>query len=152
MRAKTCHYTAVVFILTLLVLQFIPLSVFACGGKDVLISDDPALLRNGNQELYDDEGNLLIPKSEVSIPPQLARAIAEKFVIDNLDDPPLPLRFRKLEYVHRKLVYQFESGPVENYNGKYHLGPVNFKVEDLMLDVDAVTGDLYMATGCGSVP
>ena len=104
MRAKTCHYTAVVFILTLLVLQFIPLSVFACGGKDVLISDDPALLRNGNQELYDDEGNLLIPKSEVSIPPQLARAIAEKFVIDNLDDPPLPLRFRKLEYVHRKLV------------------------------------------------
>ncbi len=125
----------------------------ACGGKDAIISEDPLLSnQNGKYDITDDQGNLLIHKSEISINPEMARAIAEKFVIDNTETPPLPLTFRKLEYVHGKLIYQFESRPFENYNGKYHLGPVNFKVDNLMLDVDAVTGDLFLATGCGSAP
>lgn len=125
----------------------------ACNGKDVILSDDPLLLnQKGRYSVQDDNGNLLIHKSEVNITPELARAVAEKFVIDNVKDPPLPLTFRKFEYVHGKLIYQFESRQLDNYNGKYHLGPVNFKVENLMLDVDALTGDLYLATGCGSAP
>lgn len=125
----------------------------ACNGQDVILSDNPLLLsRNSRYSVEDDNGNLLIHKSEVIIPPELARGIAEKFVIDNFKDPPLPLTFRKLEYVHKKLIYQFESQRLDSYNGKYHLGPVNFEVENLMLDVDAFTGDLYLATGCGSAP
>jgi hypothetical protein len=41
---------------------------------------------------------------------------------------------------------------VEGQNGLYHLGPVNFKVEKLVLDIDAFTGNIYQATGCGSAP
>lgn len=125
----------------------------ACGGKDVVISGDAALLKQDNRyAVTDSEGNLLVHESDVRINPALARSIAEKFVIEKVRNSPLPLRFRKLEYVHGKIVYQFESAPVDGYNGQYHLGPVNFKVESLMLDVDAQTGNLYLATGCGSAP
>ncbi len=141
-------------ILILVISLLIPFNTAnACNGKDVIISDSSLL---GNQDsrysIKDSEGNLLVHESEVYITPELARAIAVKFVTDNIDNPPLPLTFRKLEYVHKKLVYQFESQPLDNYNGKYHLGPVNFDVDKLVMDVDAVTGNLYLATGCGSAP
>lgn len=127
--------------------------LYACGGSDVILSDDPLLLnQNGRYQAKDDQGNLLIHESEIYIKPELARAIAEKFVIDKIEDPPLPLTFRKFEYVHGKFVYQFESRPLDGYNGKYHLGPVNFQVGKLVLDIDAMTGSLYLANGCGSAP
>lgn len=125
----------------------------ACGGKDAVLSRDTALLHQGDRySVTDSEGNLLVHESDVQINPALARSIAEKFVIEKVKNSPLPLTFRKLEYVHGKFVYQFESPPLEGYNGQYHLGPVNFKVDSLMLDVDAKTGNLYLATGCGSAP
>ena len=145
-------YLAITLLTAAMALSSINISE-ACNGKDVILSDNPLLLnQNGQYTVKDDHGNLLIHESEVYITPELARGIAEKFVIDNVEDPPLPLTFRKFEFVHGKLVYQFESQQLDNYNGKYHLGPVNFKVENLMLDVDAVTGNLYLATGCGSAP
>ncbi len=150
------NYTKHIFLslLALLITYFLPLqSLYACNGDDVILSDSAALMnQNGKYSVRDSEGNLLVHKSETLISPELARSIAEKFVIDKVAGSPLPLTFRKLEYVHRKLVYQFESTPLEDYNGKYHLGQVNYKVEKLVMDVDAITGNLYLATGCGSAP
>ena len=151
--SKHVIFLSAAFLILSTLFSFDAKKASACNGKDVLLTEDPLLVnQNGRYSLLDDEGNLLVHTSEVFISPQLARAIAEKFVIDNIENLPLPLTFRKFEYVHRKLIYQFESGPVDNYNGKYHLGPVNFQVEKLVLDVDAVTGNLHMATGCGSAP
>jgi hypothetical protein len=141
----TKHF--VLSLLTLIIVYFLPLqSLYACNGDDVILSDTPALMnQNGKYSVRDSEGNLIVHESETLISPELAKSIAQKFVIDNVAGSPLPLTFRKLEYVHRKLVYQFESTPLENYNGKYHLGPVNYKVEKLVMDVDAITGNLYLA-------
>ena len=145
---------SVIFFLLLAISLILPLkAAYACGGKDVILTENPSAgvrLFRGNQ--LDEHGNMLYEKSDVRIEPALVQAIAEKFVIDHFENSALPLTFRKLEYVHRKLIYQFESRPVENYNGKYHLGPVNYKVEKMVLDVDALTGNLYLATGCGSAP
>jgi polyferredoxin len=151
--SKHIRFLSAALLILAALFSFDAQKAYACNGKDVILSEDPLLLnQNGKYSVRDDEGNLLVHKSEVFISPQLARSIAEKFVIDNIKDPSLPLTFRKFEHVHNKLVYQFESGPVDNYNGKYHLGPVNFQVEKLVLDVDAVTGNLHIATGCGSAP
>lgn len=150
MLLKPLKYPLYVFLSLVILVLFPGLNeLYACGGRNVILSDD---LRSNKNLKVDENGDLLYDKSAVYISPELARAIAEKFVIDNLKDPSLPLTFRKLEYVHRKLIYQFESTPLENYNGQYHLGPVNFRVEKLVLDVDAITGDLYLATGCGAAP
>jgi ferredoxin len=153
MCKKHIRYTATIL------LAFFILSVFpagnadACNGVDVILSEDQVLLSpDRRNNVRDDQGNLLLHRSEVNISPGLAQAIAEKFVTENIPDQPLPLTFRKLESVHGKIIYQFKSEPLDNYNGQYHLGPVNFKVENLVLDVDARTGNLYIATGCGSAP
>ncbi len=126
--------------------------LLACGGRDVILSGDPALLSPADTYRFDDRGNLLLHRSTARIPPPLARTIAEEFLRRRLPDPPLPLTFRKLEFVHGKLIYQYESEPLPGYRGSYHLGPVNFVVDRLVLDVDALTGDLYLADGCGSAP
>jgi ferredoxin len=142
----------------IIILAFLSVShpfnvLHACNGSDVVISDNSILMnQDGQYKVRDSEGNLLVHESEVYITPGLAHSIAERFVVDNFARQPLPLTFRKLEYVHRKLIYQFESQPLENYNGKYHLGPVNYKVEKLVLDVDAITGNVHLATGCGAAP
>lgn len=151
-RNNRSVYPVILFIVTtLLIFPFH--ETLACGGRDIILSDDlDAAVGLYRGKSVDADGNILFKESDVYISPALARAIAEKFVIDNIKEAPLPLTFRKFEYVHGKLIYQFESTPLENYNGKYHLGPVNYKVEDLVLDVDAVTGDLYLATGCGAAP
>jgi polyferredoxin len=143
-----------IFLLFILAFPSYPLNTaYACNGKDVTLLENPEdgiAISPGN--FVDENGNTIYKKSDVNISPDLARAIAEKFAIDHAGNTAFPVTFRKLEYVHKKLIYQFESTPVENYNGKYHLGPVNYKVEKLVMDVDALTGDLYMATGCGSAP
>jgi ferredoxin len=126
--------------------------LYACGGKDVMLSEDLSSDTANRGYQLDDEGNLLFDPSETYIPPERAYAIAEKFIRERVPEQPFPLTFRKLEKVHGKLIYQFQSEPLSNYNGQYHLGPVNFKVERLVLDVDAATGDLYLATGCGAAP
>ncbi|HDZ62242.1 MAG TPA: 4Fe-4S binding protein [Nitrospirae bacterium] len=95
---------------------------------------------------------VIVEQSKIKITPEQAQTIAEGFIRKSFQEPPLPLTFRKMEWVHRKLIYQFQSEPVSNYDGKYHLGPVNFKVERLVLDVDAITGDIYIANGCGAAP
>ncbi len=140
----------------LMIFPFIsPLNgVYACGGKDIILLDDSAFpFRNyRRQPQMDETGKFIMPKSSATISPEEAQEIAEKFVSKNFPEQPLPLKFRKLEWVHRKLVYQFESEPVKNYSNQYHLGPVNFKVEKLVLDVDARTGNLHLASGCGSAP
>jgi len=144
----------VIKLLVVLSLVLFPFgSAFSCGGKDVILTNDldaAAGMYRGRS--VDGDGHILYKMSDVSITAPLARAIAEKFVTDNIAAPPLPLTFRKLEYVHGKLIYQFESTPLEHFNGRYHLGPVNFNVDTLVLDVDAVTGNLYLATGCGAAP
>jgi ferredoxin len=140
-------------LLILLGLFFYPVEeTYACGGKDVTISDFKSQPSKMRPFRSDQDGNLLVDKSVVKINPGLAQAIAEKYVLENFSNPPLPLTFRKLEWVHRKLIYQFESEPLEKHNGLYHLGPVNFKVERLVLDVDAVKGNLHLANGCGAAP
>ncbi len=135
------------------ILMFLPGIVFACGGTDVILLEDVVTKIQGNENYqFDEQGNLLLKKSIVKITPEHAQAIAERFLIKTLSEPPLPLTFRKLEQVHGMLIYQFQSQPLDNFNGIYHLGPVNFKVESLILDVDAVTGNLYLANGCGAAP
>jgi hypothetical protein len=128
---------SVVLLLLVIAASFLlpPRTLLACGGKDVILSDDPALLN-----------------SAALISPERAREIAETFVTNKIPGHPLPLLFRKLEWVHGKLIYQFQSQPIDNYDGGYHLGPVNFKVESLVLDVDAKTGNIHLAAGCGSAP
>ena len=153
MSSKRKRYIAIAFAISLVILLYPVEKASACYGKDVMLSDfDSNTAKNGPYHRIDDEGNLWVDKSIVKINPAQAQAIAEKYVLDNYSNPPLPLSFRKLELVHRKLVYQFESEPVKGYNGLYHLGPVNFKVEKLVLDVDALTGNLYLANGCGAGP
>jgi polyferredoxin len=132
---------------------------FACNGtevilKDDLSSDDARFLKTKTGFDYIDwRGFEIKSRSEAKITPALAERIAEKFVRSQLsDNPPLPLTFRKLESVHGKLVYQFESKRVPDLDMGYHLGPVNFTVDKLVLDVDAKTGDIYLANGCGAAP
>jgi hypothetical protein len=130
----------------------------ACNGTDVILSDNPSadaynVYRSKDGVSYfDEEGNLLIDKSAVKISPALAKEIAERFVAEKVRGAPLPLTFRKLEWVHGKLIYQFKSGPLEGFNGQYHLGPVNYIEDHLVLDVDAMTGELRLANGCGAAP
>ncbi|GBE00440.1 putative electron transport protein YccM [bacterium BMS3Abin07] len=135
-----------------------PAAVNACGGTDVVLSENPASLTtrmvpSTNGVFYDYQGNLLLPRSEARISPVQAEAIVTFFSRKNLPFLQKPFLFRKLEYVHEKLIYQFTSQEsIPNYNGKYHLGPVNFIVDKLVLDVDAATGNIYVANGCGSAP
>lgn len=131
---------------------------FACGGLDVVLSENPALDasraypgKNG-MAFFDSHENLLLDREMAKVSPPLALAIAERFVRENLSEKQLPLKFRKFERVHGRLIYQFETEPLEGYNGLYHLGPVNFKVERVVLDVDAATGELFVANGCGAAP
>jgi ferredoxin len=152
-HGKQKRIAAIALLVLALSLLYPVKSSYACGGKDIVLSDNPLLPSlNSRNSVRDDQGNVLAHTSEAAISPGLAMAIAERYIKTQFPDPPLPLTFRKLEFVHGKLVYQFESQPLENYKGKYHLGPVNFAVEKLVLDVDAKTGDLYLASGCGSAP
>lgn len=130
----------------------------ACGGRDVALAEDPfaeaaEISRSrGKDYPFDEDGNLLLDESRVRISPEKAVAIAEHFAAGIGPSPPLPLTFRKLEWVHRRLIYQFETEPVTDFNGVYHLGPVNFTVDRMVIDVDAMTGDVYLANGCGAAP
>jgi polyferredoxin len=145
-------YTAAM-LLVLLGMFFYPAKIlYACGGKDVTLSDLSSGPYTSRAFRYDEKGTLIADRSLINISPDTAQSIAERYLIENFSDPPLPLAFRKLERVHRKLVYQFQSEPVPGYDGQYHLGPVNFKVERLILDVDALTGNLHIANGCGAAP
>lgn len=152
-----CLVTLSAFVFLLLTL-LMPQEVPACGGTDVILSDNPARDASGQfrskdgVSFVDPAGNLLMDSSAAKISPERAQQIAEKFVAGIKPTPPFPLVFRKLEWVHGKLIYQFQSAPVKGYNGKYHLGPVNFIVDRLVLDVDAMTGDLHLANGCGAAP
>lgn len=134
-------------------LTLLPIDVHACWGKDVMLSNDPALKSAGEEgsEVLD-EGKKMMHVSEARILPDQAMTIAENFLIKAIPEPPLPLTFRKLEWVHGRLIYQFQTQPIAGYNGTYHLGPVNFRVERAVLDVDAMTGDLSLANGCGAAP
>jgi hypothetical protein len=119
-------------------------TLYACGGKDVILLNPSSEDYSFRNDQLDEHGFISVDQSRISISPLLAQTIAEKFLIENFADPPLPLIFRKLESVHRKLIYQFQSEPVENYSGDYHLGPVNFRVESLVLDVSARPASLYV--------
>ena len=147
-----------VALIILLVASLVPLSAYACNGTDVAFSDSPLLEAfetqqgQGGTRYLNAASQLLLPRTRANISPALARAIAEKFVRAQFEEPPLPLTFRKLEDVHGKLIYQFQSQKVPDINVKYHLGPVNFTVDYLVLDVDAKTGNLYIASGCGAAP
>lgn len=148
---KILKLSIITFFFSLLIIPFGSQPLFACGGKDVILND----IRSGNTETlyqYDENGNLTFDRSQILISPARALQVAEFFLTKNIPNPPLPLTFRKLERVHKKIVYQFESEPYAGHNGKYHLGPVNFIVDRFVLDVNAVTGDLYLANGCGSAP
>ncbi len=136
----------------------VPFGAYACNGTDVAFSKYPALDasetvkgKNGTSYL-NAAGQLLLPDTMARVSPARARAIAEKFIKEQFDEPPLPLTFKKVESVHGKLIYQFQSQKIPDINVKYHLGPVNFKVDYLVLDVDAKTGNLYIANGCGGAP
>jgi hypothetical protein len=131
---------------------------YACNGLDAVLSENPAAhafkAYRGKQGItyLDVERNLLVDRGTVRVSPGLAVSIAERFVRENLSEEQMPLRFRKLENVHGRLVYQFETRPLKGYKGLYHLGPVNFKVERVILDVDARTGEVLLANGCGAAP
>lgn len=135
-----------------------PVSSYACNGSDATLSGDPVaeairtLQGRGGLSYFNASGNLLLPRTTPGISPALARAIAEKFVNGRFGSEALPLTFRKLESVHGKLIYQFKSQKIKDINIKYHLGPVNFIVDYLVLDVDALSGNLYVANGCGAAP
>ncbi|MGD8352439.1 MAG: hypothetical protein PVG55_05555, partial [Nitrospirota bacterium] len=128
--------------LAALLIVISPPLAYACNGLDVELSENPAeeafkAYRGKEGITYmDAERHLLLESETARVSPGLALSIAERFVRERLSEEQMPLRFRKLERVHRRLVYQFETQPIEGYNGLYHLGPVNFKVERLILDVD----------------
>ena len=146
-------------LLALAVMVLVPAGVaIACNGTDVTLSEDPAreaaeVLRNEKGVTYlDDTGSLLLPMSTPQISPALARQIAERFLKSISATPALPLTFKKLESVHGKIIYQFQSERMPGTNITYHLGPVNFTVDRLILDVDVLTGNLYLGNGCGAAP
>ncbi len=137
----------------------LPRGALACNGTDVVFSEEPAAdaaevrrSREGDVYYLDGQGNLLLERSAARISSALAKEIAERFVRERFAEPPLPLTFRKLEWVHGSLVYQFQSEPLKGFDGQYHLGPVNYTVDRLVLDVDAVSGELKLANGCGAAP
>ncbi len=149
---------AAVALILVLVALVVPFSANACNGTDIAFSGNPALDayetvtgKDGTNYL-NAAGQRLLPNTAANISPALARAIAEKFLREQLNEPPFPLMFKKVESVHGKLIYQFQSQKVPDLNIKYHLGPVNFKVDYIVLDIDAKTGNLYMANGCGGAP
>jgi len=155
---KTLYGLLVFFVLTLsLLVSSIPAE--ACGGTDVRLDDDPskaafqAIPSQNGYLYYDPLGSLILNRSEARISPSVAEAIVKRFARERVPSLKGGFRFRKLEYVHGKLVYQFESVErLPGYNGKYHLGPVNFIVDHVILDVDARTGELFLANGCGAAP
>jgi hypothetical protein len=147
-----------ILLIPVLGLLMMPADLFACGGKDITLSDNPKekahTIKRGKRgiSLFDEQGNIIVDRSKIKISPERAQQIAEKYASKLGPTPPLPLTFRKLEWVHKKLVYQFETEPVTGFNGKYHLGPVNFTVDRMVLDVDAMTGNIHLANGCGAAP
>ncbi|UCE79275.1 MAG: 4Fe-4S binding protein [Nitrospiraceae bacterium] len=147
-----------ILLIPVLGLLIMPTNLFACGGKDVTLSDNPKekahAIKRGRKgiSLFDEQGNILVNRSKVKISSERAQQIAERYASKIRPTPALPLTFRKLEWVHKKLVYQFETEPVTGFNGKYHLGPVNFTVDRMVLDVDAMTGNIHLANGCGAAP
>jgi polyferredoxin len=150
---KRCKRVLVIALAALTGLFLFTADLHACNGKDVILSENLDIEEQDSRgHQLDEEGNLLYDESLINITPEHAREIAELFLTENIQPPPFPLTFRKLENVHRKIVYQFESQPLEGYDGEYHLGPVNFKVEKLVLDVDAKTGNIHIANGCGAAP
>jgi polyferredoxin len=157
-QSKAMKTAVILFLIVLVLIPVIAEEARACGGADITLSDDPfrdaakVFFRNQQYLYLGDDGGQFMDASEVGISPALAEAIANRFVEVNVPAITNPVTFRKLEYVHGKLIYQFISDPLEGYNGKYHLGPVNFIVDRLVLDVDAKTGDLFLATGCGAAP
>ncbi len=150
---KRCKSVLVIALAAITGLFLFTADIHACNGKDVILSENLDFEeQNSSGFQQDEEGNLLYDESLINITPEHAREIAELFLTENIQPPPFPLTFRKPEKVHRKVVYQFESQPLEGYDGEYHLGPVNFKVEKLVLDVDAMTGNIHIANGCGAAP
>jgi len=144
---------AIVFLLLLYSLAI------ACGGVNVILDDKPSesafkkISTSRGHMYFDRNGNLLFNRSKVKISPARAEAIVNKFVREKVPYLKRGFKFRKLELVHGRLIYQYESiDQLSGYNGKYHLGPVNFIVDHLILDVDALTGELFIANGCGAAP
>ncbi len=145
--------------LTFVFLLLLYTLAIACGGVNVRLDDNPSgvafkKISSSRWHIYlDRNGNLLFNRSKVKISPARAEAIVNKFIRERVPYLKKGFKFRKLELVHGRLIYQYESNErLSGYNGKYHLGPVNFIVDHLILDVDALTGELFIANGCGAAP
>jgi polyferredoxin len=157
-KLKEVAFRIIFFFISTVLMLILSGEALACGGKDVTLSDNPKekahTIKRDRRGVYlfDEQGNILVDRSMIRISPERAKLIAEKYASKIEPTPALPVTFRKLEWVHRKLVYQFETEPVPGFNGKYHLGPVNFIVDRMVLDVDAMTGNIHLANGCGAAP
>lgn len=127
-----------------LFLILVPITVFACGGEDTFLNDSGKIL---NKKIRNS-----LNYTDVNFMPEDAFGILLK-ALQNSRFKGEEFVFRKAEYVHGKLVYQFESKKYfEDVNAKYHFGPVNQNNHKIRIDVDAMTGNVYLASGCGGAP
>jgi len=130
--------------LIIFVLFLFPVVILACGGKDTFLNDNGKILNRNISSSLDYTDVNFMPEDAFGIllkALQNSRFKGEEFI------------FRKAEYVHGKLVYQFESkNYFEDVNAKYHFGPVNQNNHKIRIDVDAITGNVYLASGCGGSP
>ncbi len=159
MKGRYCLKGRLIAVKVIFFVIFFSGIAYACGGIDLIINDNPERLADRvvpgkkGTAYFTDTGQLVIPTSDIKVSPQTARMMVERFVRERIPAFKSKFRFRKLEYVHGRIIYQFESlDRLRNYNGKYHLGPVNFIVDHLILDVDAKTGEIFLANGCGAAP
>lgn len=129
-------------ITTILILA--PIIVFACGGEDTFLND--------NGIISNSRVSSSLKYTNVNYMPNDAYGILLK-ALRNSRFKEEKFIFRKAEYVHGKLVYQFESkNYFENINEEYHFGPVNQNNHKVRVDVDAMSGNVYLASGCGGAP
>jgi hypothetical protein len=132
----------IISLIAALLVMFSQGTAFACNGTDVTFSSSPITDavqsfkgKDGTISYYNGADNLLVSRELPKISPSRARSIAEGFVSAKFPQDPPALTFRKLEFVHGKLIYQFRSEKIEGMDIQYHLGPVNFTVDHLVLDV-----------------
>jgi len=129
----------------------------ACGGRDIILSDNPA--EEGITSTYsephrmnfhyDAEGNLLMKKSDVTISKNAADKIIEQYLDEKYSDWE-SYAFESFDLEHARPVYMY-SAHAPDVAISNHIGSPQFVTDHLHLHVDVITGELF-DVGCGGGP
>lgn len=131
--------------------------VAACGGRDIVLSDNPQqsgatskyVQKYGENFYFDSEGNLLLNKDKIQVSKETADEIIWGYLDTNYPGWE-EFHFESLDLEHGSPVYMYGSH-APGIALTYHVGAVQFVTDHLHLHVDAITGDL-LDVGCGGGP